>query len=108
VMDVDDEQLVATLLKTPSLLLHEPQEIGEKVGGWVRGVGGCKHVAVGWTCCLHVSCLVCMGANCSIGRACCSAGAGMYDRRVVALVEAQHIIVDVCVAGSKSIAMCNG
>ncbi|KAF6261618.1 hypothetical protein COO60DRAFT_742444 [Scenedesmus sp. NREL 46B-D3] len=31
VMDVGDEQLVATLLKTPSLLLHDPQDIGEKV-----------------------------------------------------------------------------
>jgi hypothetical protein len=31
VMDVDDDQLVATLLKTPSLLLHDPQDIGEKV-----------------------------------------------------------------------------
>jgi hypothetical protein len=32
VMDVPDELLVATLLKTPSLLLHDPQDIGEKVG----------------------------------------------------------------------------
>jgi hypothetical protein len=39
VMDVGDEQLVATLLKTPSLLLHDPQDIGEKVCGVWGGVG---------------------------------------------------------------------
>eukprot|EP00882_Tetradesmus_deserticola_P020773 GHRQ01022448.1.p3 GENE.GHRQ01022448.1~~GHRQ01022448.1.p3 ORF type:complete len:118 (+),score=35.77 GHRQ01022448.1:1265-1618(+) len=32
VMGVSDEQLAATLLKAPSLLLHDPQDIGEKVG----------------------------------------------------------------------------
>lgn len=31
VMDVTDEGLVHTLLKTPSLLVHDPQDIGSKV-----------------------------------------------------------------------------
>lgn len=30
-MDAADEELVGTLLKTPSLLVHDPQDIGAKV-----------------------------------------------------------------------------
>lgn len=31
VMDVSDDELVGTILKTPSLLAHDPQDIGSKV-----------------------------------------------------------------------------
>jgi hypothetical protein len=42
VMDLPDELLVATLLKTPSLLLHDPQDIGEKVRG--DASSACMHL----------------------------------------------------------------